>query len=332
VNKLRDNFNNPQADADKDAWIRMLISLYQFETRHMREPMPWPSEPVGVATSTIIFDQEQEEEEEDVSSTITYEGVDPPSNLFTDNAKDMTFKIPAAPSASPMNPMAAFMTASAPKNSLPTFNLPEPPASMQGRRVYTNGDSIGRGFGNFLQSRGVDVQNSGIDGAGLLVSKKIAEVSGVKNSAVIMSCGTNDVASLIGKSDKELADYARDVVARCAKLQDNGNLVYLLSINPPAVTEEEKRRGESFGRYTLGSAWWKNENNQKNWAETAMRLNKAYETAIAEANIANPGHPAIKSMDISALSDMRVADNLHYGANAYEAMLAGITTNRPIGG
>lgn len=157
------------------------------------------------------------------------------------------------------------------------------------------GDSIADGMARSVQ-RGTfaNVVNRATPGAGFLTSIKPQDLGTLpQNSAAFIYFGTNDVASLIGQSDEQIAAYARRVIAVAQEMKAQGADTVVLGLNAPK------------GAYTGGSAVWRQEGFVDNWTRTMERLNEQYRIQAEAAGIRYAATDAqITASEISS-------DNLH---------------------
>ncbi|MCB1682089.1 MAG: SGNH/GDSL hydrolase family protein [Alphaproteobacteria bacterium] len=157
------------------------------------------------------------------------------------------------------------------------------------------GDSIAHGMATSVRpGTFANVVNLATPGAGFLTSIKPQSIGTLpQNSAAFIYFGTNDVASLIGQSDEQIAAYARRVIDQAEQMKAQGADVVILGLNAPK------------GAYTGGSAVWRQEGFVERWTSTMERLNEQYRVQAEAAGI------RYAATDAQITNDEISSDNLH---------------------
>lgn len=315
---LKQNFNNQSYWHMFMDWLNKLF--HQQENDHTAEPEAeegteeTPEDP-GEEPSE---DGEPSEPGEEQSETMLAgtSGNDWSKGLMTTflgalfpaaNAATPAPAIPAAPAATTMT------TETADHAAFPFVATPQAqPVSTGGAAMQAPhstaifwGDSIADGMARSVRlGTFASVTNLATPGAGFLTSIKPQQVGNVpQNAAAFIYFGTNDVASLIGQSDEQIAAYARRVVAVAEQMKAQGAETVILGLNAPK------------GAYTGGSAAWRQEGFVDNWTRTMERLNEQYRIQAEAAGI------RYAATDAQITASQISTDNLHLTADGSRALV-----------
>ncbi|MBK9586655.1 MAG: hypothetical protein KA099_12125 [Alphaproteobacteria bacterium] len=319
---LKQNFNNQSVWHQFMLWLNGLFNSEQEDTRtaDASEEGDGPDE----EASNEGDSSEPEENEDGTMQADAAPAQNAGSNDWTKGlmttflgalfpAASAATPAPPVPAAAPPAPVITSTPESSDHAAFPFV------ASPQARMVTANGatiqaphstaifwgDSIADGMARSVRpGTFAGVTNLGTPGAGFLTSIKPQTVSNIpQNAAAFIYFGTNDVASLMGQSDAQIAAYAKRVIDVAQQMRAQGAEPVILGLNAPK------------GAYTGGSAAWRQEGFVDNWTRTMERLNEQYQLQAQAAGIKYAATDAqITAAQIST-------DNLHLTADGSRAMV-----------
>ncbi len=305
---LRQDFNNQSFWHMLMDWLNKLF--------HQQENARDPSAEDGAEENPDeepSEDGEPSEPGEEEAETMVADGSAPAQKTGSDwtNGLMTTFfgaLFPAANAAVPAPPVTPAAATAPAVTSIPQAH-PATTAASTFQAPHSNvvfwGDSIADGMARSVQpGTFASVTNLATPGAGLLTSIKPQQVGNVpQNSAAFIYFGTNDVASLIGQSDAQIAAYAKRVIDVAEQMKAQGADTVILGLNAPK------------GAYTGGSSVWRQEGFVDNWTRTMERLNEQYRIQAEAAGI------RYAATDAQITASQISTDNLHLTADGSRAMV-----------